>query len=86
MPATASLHDPDCDINKHDGDEGPGGYRFGDFWKLGLPLMAWFLPVDMSTFPSCGGSDVAARGLDLDHARETASRKALLTMISRLAK
>jgi di/tricarboxylate transporter len=23
---------------------GPGGYRFGDFWKLGLPLMALFGP------------------------------------------
>jgi di/tricarboxylate transporter len=21
--------------------QGPGGYRFGDYWKLGLPLMAW---------------------------------------------
>jgi di/tricarboxylate transporter len=20
----------------------PGGYRFGDYWKLGLPLIAWF--------------------------------------------
>jgi di/tricarboxylate transporter len=20
----------------------PGGYRFGDYWKLGLPLLAWF--------------------------------------------
>ena len=24
---------------------GPGGYRFGDYWKLGLPLMLWFLLV-----------------------------------------
>ena len=21
---------------------GPGGYKFGDYWKLGLPLMIWF--------------------------------------------
>jgi di/tricarboxylate transporter len=21
---------------------GPGGYRFGDYWRLGLPLMLWF--------------------------------------------
>ncbi len=21
---------------------GPGGYRFGDYWKLGLPVLAWF--------------------------------------------
>jgi len=20
---------------------GPGGYRFGDYWKLGLPLLPW---------------------------------------------
>ena len=20
---------------------GPGGYRFGDYWKLGLPMMIW---------------------------------------------
>ena len=24
---------------------GPGGYRFGDYWKLGLPLMVWFFIV-----------------------------------------
>jgi di/tricarboxylate transporter len=24
---------------------GPGGYRFGDYWKLGLPLMLWFFVV-----------------------------------------
>jgi di/tricarboxylate transporter len=24
---------------------GPGGYRFGDYWKLGLPLMLWLLVV-----------------------------------------
>ena len=24
---------------------GPGGYRFGDYWRLGLPLMLWFLVV-----------------------------------------
>jgi di/tricarboxylate transporter len=24
---------------------GPGGYRFGDYWKLGLPLMMWFFVV-----------------------------------------
>jgi di/tricarboxylate transporter len=20
----------------------PGGHHFGDYWKLGLPLLAWF--------------------------------------------
>ena len=24
---------------------GPAGYRFGDYWKLGLPLMVWFFIV-----------------------------------------
>ena len=24
---------------------GPAGYRFGDYWKLGLPLMLWFFVV-----------------------------------------
>jgi di/tricarboxylate transporter len=24
---------------------GPGGYVFGDYWKLGLPLMVWFFIV-----------------------------------------
>ena len=24
---------------------GPGGYRFGDYWKLGLPMMIWFFLV-----------------------------------------
>jgi di/tricarboxylate transporter len=21
---------------------GPGGYRFGDYWRFGLPMLAWF--------------------------------------------
>ena len=24
---------------------GPAGYRFGDYWKLRLPLMVWFFIV-----------------------------------------
>ncbi len=24
---------------------GPGGYRFGDYWRLGLPLLAWYFLV-----------------------------------------
>lgn len=24
---------------------GPGGYQFGDYWKLGLPMMIWFFVV-----------------------------------------
>lgn len=30
---------------------GPGGYRFGDYWKLGLPLMVWFLLVATLLIP-----------------------------------
>lgn len=30
---------------------GPGGYAFGDYWKLGLPLMAWFFVVAVFLVP-----------------------------------
>jgi di/tricarboxylate transporter len=30
---------------------GPGGYRFGDYWKLGLPLMLWFFVVAVFLVP-----------------------------------
>ena len=30
---------------------GPAGYRFGDYWKLGLPLMIWFFVVAMFMVP-----------------------------------
>lgn len=30
---------------------GPGGYRFGDFWKLGLIVMAWALAVTVVVIP-----------------------------------
>jgi di/tricarboxylate transporter len=30
---------------------GPGGYRFGDYAKLGLPLLAWFLVVSVGIVP-----------------------------------
>lgn len=29
----------------------PGGYRFGDYWKLGLPLMGWFFIVSVFITP-----------------------------------
>ena len=35
----------------------PGGYRFGDYWKLGLPLMASGSPSRSSSFRSCGACD-----------------------------
>jgi di/tricarboxylate transporter len=30
---------------------GPGGYRFGDYWKLGLPLLALFGAVGVLLVP-----------------------------------
>ena len=30
---------------------GPGGYRFGDYWKMGLPLLLWFLAVALGLVP-----------------------------------
>jgi len=30
---------------------GPAGYRFGDYWKLGLPLMVWFFVVATFVVP-----------------------------------
>lgn len=30
---------------------GPGGYRFGDFWRLGLPVMIWTLIVTVVVVP-----------------------------------
>ncbi|TWF47383.1 SLC13 family permease [Neorhizobium alkalisoli] len=30
---------------------GPGGYRFGDYWKLGTPLMVWFFIVAVFIVP-----------------------------------
>ena len=30
---------------------GPGGYRFGDYAKLGLPLLAWYFVVGVGLVP-----------------------------------
>jgi len=30
---------------------GPGGYRFGGYWKLGLPIMVWFFVVAVFYVP-----------------------------------
>jgi len=30
---------------------GPGGYRFGDYWKLGLPVLLWFFVVSVFLVP-----------------------------------
>ena len=29
----------------------PGGYRFGDYWRLGLPVMLWWLAVSLVVIP-----------------------------------
>jgi di/tricarboxylate transporter len=31
--------------------QAPGGYRFGDYWKLGLPLLLWFFVVGVFLVP-----------------------------------
>jgi di/tricarboxylate transporter len=31
--------------------QGPGGYRFGDYWKLGLPLVLWFFVIAVFLVP-----------------------------------
>jgi di/tricarboxylate transporter len=31
--------------------QGPAGYRFGDYWKLGLPLVLWFFLVGTFLVP-----------------------------------
>jgi di/tricarboxylate transporter len=33
----------------------PGGYRFGDYWKLGLPLLGWFFLVSVLLVPLIWG-------------------------------
>jgi di/tricarboxylate transporter len=30
---------------------GPGGYAFGDYWKLGLPLLIWFFAISVFVVP-----------------------------------
>ncbi|MBF6399568.1 anion permease [Nocardia cyriacigeorgica] len=30
---------------------GPGGYRFGDYWKLGSVMMIWYLLVAVTVVP-----------------------------------
>jgi di/tricarboxylate transporter len=29
----------------------PGGYRFGDYWKFGLPMMVWFFVISVGLIP-----------------------------------
>jgi di/tricarboxylate transporter len=29
----------------------PGGYRFGDYWKLGLPIMVWYFAMAVFLVP-----------------------------------
>jgi di/tricarboxylate transporter len=31
---------------------GPGGYRFGDYWRLGLPLMVLYFVVAVFLVPA----------------------------------
>ena len=34
----------------------PGGYRFGDYWRLGLPVMLWWFVVAMTIVPLVWGT------------------------------
>ena len=36
---------------------GPGGYQFGEYWKLGLPLLIWFFIVSVA----CRAADLGLR-------------------------
>jgi di/tricarboxylate transporter len=29
----------------------PGGYRFGDYWKFGLPFILWFFVIGVGLVP-----------------------------------
>ncbi len=42
--------DPDRDPRQPD-DHEPGGYRFGDYWKLGLPILGWWFVVALTVVP-----------------------------------
>ena len=42
-PMTTSW--PECSLM------GPGGYRFNDYWRLGLPVLAWWLVVTLVVVP-----------------------------------
>ena len=39
---------------------GPGGYRFGDYAKLGLPLLAWYFVVSSASSRCSGSSEDVA--------------------------
>ena len=41
VASSAAFLTPVATPGEHD-DQGPGGYRFGDYWKLGLPLLVLF--------------------------------------------
>lgn len=30
---------------------GAGGYRFGDYWRYGLPVLGWLLVVTLTVVP-----------------------------------
>jgi di/tricarboxylate transporter len=50
MGASASLLTPYANgvtLMAH----GPGGYRFGDYWKLGIIVMLWSLIVSVTVIP-----------------------------------
>jgi len=34
---------------------GPGGYKFGDYWKIGIVCMAWFFVIAVFYVPLIWG-------------------------------
>ncbi len=44
---------------------GPGGYQFGEYWKLGLPLLIWFFIVSVAYVPLIGACAEGDRGSEL---------------------
>ena len=46
----SGVLDPDRHARQHD-DHGSGGYRFGDYWKLGLVMVALFFVVSVGFVP-----------------------------------
>ena len=70
---------------------GPGGYRFGDYWKFGLPLYG-VVPPRRSRLRTrfCGGYDAGAAGRDSEASLSTRTaiftKEGAPTMIRRLTK
>jgi di/tricarboxylate transporter len=66
---------------------GPGGYRFGDYWKLGLPLLLWFFVVAVFLVPLIWSFDSLERPASTSgrgHKPDAQARSVLRTPSPRL--